>query len=163
MKKLSQEEIGVLRCCVEESGTAEMISRKSRVDKKKVEKILKDLETLKLVKRPFKDKSDYEEFWSKTPEGERYLEENVFVNDFGDVYLFGEEEEIIKKIQRLSDKSIDTIFFKCGFVFSDRGSNKAVSNEMLKELRKDSGIVGGLLLETPKKDVLKLLKEVDKK
>lgn len=69
--ELTKEEILVLKTCDEEPGTVENIAIQSKLDKKKVKNILKELEKKKLV---YLDNEISKEWWCATYEGTKQLE-----------------------------------------------------------------------------------------
>jgi len=169
--KQDKEKLEVLRACTDENGTVERIAKKSGIKENKVKEILENLEKSKLIHHPFKNDKN---LWSKTKEGEKYLKENTFVNEFGELYTKQEVKEIAERILKLPDKLIDELWYKCGFIYQrpkeailyeDKNKDfKAIFDELIEELRKlkeGSETLISFLSETPKKDVLERLSKIE--
>lgn len=83
-------------------------------------------------------------------------------NEFGEEFTGEEIKEITNKILKLPDKLIDELFFRCGFIYSEH-TMKALSQENIDDIRNDERTIEfSLLSETPKKDVLKNLEDIEK-
>lgn len=83
-------------------------------------------------------------------------------NEFGETFEEEEIKEITQRILKLSDKLIDELFYRCGFIYEPH-KFKALNEDNIEEIRNDEKeIEFSLLIETHKKDVLKNLEDLEK-
>jgi hypothetical protein len=83
-------------------------------------------------------------------------------NEFGEIYTEEEIKDITQRILKLSDKFIDELFYRCGFIYEPH-KFKALNEENIEEIRSNDGTIEfSLLMETPKEDVLKNLEDIEK-
>ena len=98
------------------------------------------------------------------------------INEFGEEISEDEEKKIAERIASLPDALIDELFYRCGLIYAkpkeaiiypDKNKDfKAIYDELLEELHKlkeGSQAIYTLLAETPIKDVLKNLEDIEKK
>jgi len=84
------------------------------------------------------------------------------INEFGEEFTEKEVREITNRILKLSDRLIDELFFRCGFIYQPH-TMKALNEDNLEEIRNNENeIEFTLLMETPKKDVLESLEQIEK-
>jgi hypothetical protein len=81
--------------------------------------------------------------------------ENKITNEFGETITKKEIEEIAKAIQELSVKDIDDLFYKCSWIDSEKGENKALPDWRLHKIKED--------LEFARISIRNLFCECDKK
>lgn len=81
------------------------------------------------------------------------------MNEFGEEITAREVNELSEKIRKLSEEEIDRLWFRCGWVESDRGKNKALSPKRISSMKKEPSFaktqVRNLLMETPKIELMK--------
>jgi len=74
-------------------------------------------------------------------------------------------ESLAKRVMRLPIEKIDELWFKCEWIDSEKEDNKALPQYRLEEIKSDfetsKRYIENLLLETPKKDVIKNLEEIE--
>jgi DNA-binding PadR family transcriptional regulator len=170
MEKLNKEELTILDALTPENGTAEKIAKKIKIKEKVIEKTLEKLEKMKLVSCMKTGINDDINFWSITREGEKYLSENAFINEFGELFTREEVKEIKERILKLPDELIDELFYRCGFIYSgmafvtgDGKSFKALYDGAIEEIRDEVYFLeNSLLSETPMKEILKNLEDLEK-
>jgi len=70
-------------------------------------------------------------------------------------------EEFCKKIKNTSPEKIDELWFKCGWMDSEKGKNKSLPDWRLKKIKENSEFcknsIKNLLLETPLREFEKEL------
>lgn len=96
------------------------------------------------------------------------------INEFDEEISEEQIKEIAERILKLSDKQIDELWFRTGFVYQrpksiyypDKNKDfKAIFDEQIEELRKEgekSETLWTFLSESPIKEVLKNLEDVEK-
>lgn len=84
-------------------------------------------------------------------------------NEFGEELTDDEIEKIVERILKLSNGFIDEFFYRCGLIYQDC-ELKALDKENIEEIREkegDSDFFLTLIAETPKKDILGNLEEIE--
>jgi hypothetical protein len=163
MEKLTKQELFVLDSLTPEIGTLERISRRTGIEGMTLGNILGRMENLKLVSRIRTGEHNNQDFWLTTNDGEKYLKDNTYHNERGSMFTKEEINEVVARIVKLSDKMMDELFFRCGFIYADhRAPLKALLVEEIEAIRHDSGALrSSLLAETPMEEVLKNLKDIE--
>jgi len=86
-------------------------------------------------------------------------------NEFGEQIPDERVKEVANRIAKLRDGLIDTLFYRCGLIYSEHDKNfKALNSSLLQELKKEkenSAAICELLLETPFEEVLTNLKKIE--
>jgi DNA-binding MarR family transcriptional regulator len=160
MEKLTKEQVKVLDS-LESTGTLDRLSEVLKVEEKAISDILERLEGLKLAKRIKSGKDDEIDFWFTTEEGDSYIRSNYLRNEFWELIDNEEVRSVTDRIVRLPDNLIDELYFRCGFIYPDH-TMKALSQKEIDEIRENSRVVEGLLLETPMEEVVKNLDDIER-
>ena len=85
------------------------------------------------------------------------------INDFGEEITDDEIEEIIDRVVKLPDESIDELFYSLGIVFVDHKKYKALLDDDIEDIRKNrsKSVISSLLSEAPIGDIMDKLKELE--
>ena len=85
----------------------------------------------------------------------------MLINDFGESMTWDQVDAIASKLQSLSNTQIDDYWFRCGIICAEKGTNKAIPNEVAQYIRTNLCYakmnVWGLFQEAEKVDVLSIL------
>jgi hypothetical protein len=87
------------------------------------------------------------------------------INEFGEEIKERDIKRIAEKIIRLSSEEIDILWFKCGWIDSAKGQNKALPISKIELMKKNKRTMvkalKNLFLETPRKEIEKRIKEIE--
>ncbi len=64
------------------------------------------------------------------------LDNEFFINEYGEKLSRTELKEIVNKIRSLSDEKIDELWYQVGFIYKNKGKNKALSTWRINEMKK---------------------------
>ncbi|MBD3209937.1 hypothetical protein GF318_00995 [Candidatus Micrarchaeota archaeon] len=89
-----------------------------------------------------------------------------FVNEFGQRITEKELKELTERIQRLEDRGIDELWYRCGFVMKDKEKEyRALRQFDMDRLRSGldtaKKVVLGLFLETKVKEIEENLENIE--
>lgn len=92
--------------------------------------------------------------------------QNEMINEFGESIKDWEIKEIAVKIQKLSEKQIDNLWHKCGWVDSEKNpENKSLPRKRILMIKGNDTLakqhITSLLFETPKKVIYQALSEIE--
>ncbi|MDE1825098.1 MAG: hypothetical protein KGH61_02815 [Candidatus Micrarchaeota archaeon] len=94
------------------------------------------------------------------------MEEPTIVNEFDDSITKREISELIGRIRNLGLGKIDEFWFRNGFVFQDKGSNRAMPKKAIKDFiesdDKAEELLGMLFAETHLEDLRKQLADMER-
>ena len=94
------------------------------------------------------------------------MEENTIQNEFDDKLTKRELLELIGRIRGLGQEKIDEFWFRNGFVFEDRGGNRAMPKKAVKDFMesddKAEELLGMLFAETHLDDLRKQLADMER-
>ena len=84
--------------------------------------------------------------------------------EFGEGVRPSEITELTKEIINLDAEQIDNLWYRCGWLDSERGSNKALPKQKIEKIRNNKSfalkMVGALILETQKSEVIENLSNI---
>ena len=88
------------------------------------------------------------------------------INEFGELIEASEVLKIAQRIMNLAPEKIDLLWYRCGWIDSVKTKgNKALSNKKIREIKKSTRLSKqhslALFLETPKKEVLSELSDLE--
>lgn len=90
--------------------------------------------------------------------------EKEIKNEFGEKISEKEIERISKKIQKLSPIEIDDLWFRCGWIDSEKKNNRALPEERVQKIKKDLKFakesLTNLFLETKKESFIRNLNKI---
>lgn len=85
----------------------------------------------------------------------------LLINDFGESMTWDQVEAIAAKLQSLNNAQIDEYWFRCGIICAEKGTNKAVPDNVAHYIRNNFSYakihVQGLFQDAEKADVLSIL------
>jgi predicted S18 family serine protease len=88
-------------------------------------------------------------------------------NEFHETITKDKLAAIAKRVRALPDATIDELWFSVGFIYSEKGSNKAISQKEIKQLKKSEAnaemFVAHLFQETKVNDIEKELRKLETK
>ncbi|MDE1850855.1 MAG: hypothetical protein KGH54_03625 [Candidatus Micrarchaeota archaeon] len=92
--------------------------------------------------------------------------EQSIENESDDVITKGELAAIAERMRKLTPQALDEFWFRNGFVFEDRGSNKAVPKDgirrMLGSQEECETMLQMLFMETHLEDLRKALADIER-
>jgi hypothetical protein len=94
-------------------------------------------------------------------------ETKTWKNELEETISNKEIDEITQRIIKLTPKELDLLWHRCGYILSDRDfHHNALSQSYISKIKSGEKVaktlVEALLLETPKKEVLKHLDKIEK-
>ncbi len=63
------------------------------------------------------------------------LDNELFVNEYGERLSRIELKAIVNRIQKLSNEKIDELWFRVGFIYKNKGKNKALHPRQVKKIK----------------------------
>ena len=94
------------------------------------------------------------------------MTEDSISNEFDDKITKKEIHELVARIRKLKPQAIDDFWFRCGFVFEDRGANKALPqkaiNNIMKSDKEAEDLVTMLFVEAHLDDIRKQLADIER-
>lgn len=94
------------------------------------------------------------------------MEEAFIQNEFDDKITKAELRGILERTRKLTPQAIDELWFRVGFAFEDRGSNKALPAKAIEDMVKSDEAAENLLemlfMESHLEDLRKTLADIER-